>query len=124
MSLDGILDACLYEGSLDGEQFEKFVRNSLLPILKPFNYVDPYSVVSMDNASKHLVDNVRNLIENQAGALLLYLPPYSPDLTLIEEEFSQVKSNNKRNHDLFQVTTTPRALITMTFAIVEQEDCT
>ena len=77
----------------------------------------------MDNASIHHVDCVTDLIENQADACLLFLPPYSPDLNPIEEVFSQVKVIMKKNDALFQVTTMPRILLTMAFGIVTKEHC-
>ena len=51
----------------------------------------------MDNASIHHTEGVADLIENQAGARLIYLPPYSPDLHPAEEVFSEVKSIMKQN---------------------------
>ena len=44
----------------------------------------------MDNLSSHKVDGVRQRIET-AGAQLLYLPPYSPDLNPIEKAWSKFK---------------------------------
>jgi transposase len=44
----------------------------------------------MDNLSAHKVDQVRSLIE-AAGAELLYLPPYSPDLNPIEKAWAKLK---------------------------------
>ena len=75
MSLEGtcIHDVSLLEGSVNGERFEDFIRSYLLPILQPFNGTNPHSVVIMDNASIHHVDGVIDLIENQAGARLLFL---------------------------------------------------
>jgi len=84
----------------------------------PFNYVNPRSVVIMDNASIH-VDKVTDPMEKQFGAKLYFLPPYSPDLMPAEEVFSQVKSIMKENHKLFQVCTAPRALLAMAFGMVE-----
>ena len=123
MSLEGIHDVSLFEGSVNGEIFEDFVRNCLLPILRPFNGVNPLSVVTMDNASIHHVAGVIDLIENQAGARLLFLPPYSPDLNPLEEVFSQVKSIMKKNDALFQATTMPRVLLTMAFGMVTKDHC-
>ena len=90
MSLDGIHDLCIFEGNVNGVRFEKFVRSCLLPVLQPFNWVNKHSVVILDNASIHHVDQVVDLIEN-TGARLLFLPPYSPDLNPLEEVFSKVK---------------------------------
>ena len=56
----------------------------------------------MDNASIHHVENVYKLIEEQAGAKLIYLPLYSPDLNPVEEAFSQLRSVMYQNDLLFQ----------------------
>lgn len=91
MSVDGIHDVYIAEGNLNGQKFSDFVRSSLLPVLMPFNNVNPRSVVIMDNSSIHHVQEVSDLIEIQAGAKLHYLPPYSPDLNLVKGVFSQIK---------------------------------
>ena len=77
----------------------------------------------MDNASIHHVEGARQLIEDQAGAQLLFLPPYSPDLNPLEEVLSQVKSIMKKNDSRFQVCIAPRALLSMAFGMVTEEDC-
>ena len=123
MSMQGLHDLCLLEGSVNGEIFEAFIKSHLLPILQPFNWSNPLSVVIMDNASIHHVEGVRRIVEDQAGAKLLFLPPYSPDLNPLEEAFSQVKSIMKENDDLFQVCTAPRALLSLAFSMVTKEDC-
>lgn len=123
MSLEGIHDVLITEGTVDGEKFVDFITEYLLPILMPFNYVNPRSVVIMDNASIHHVDEVTDLIEKQCGAKLCFLPPYSPDLMPAEGVFSQVKSIMKENHKLFQVCTAPRALLAMAFGMVSIENC-
>ena len=46
--------------------------------------------VILDNLSSHKIAGVREAIE-KAGAKLLYLPPYSPDLNPIELAFSKLK---------------------------------
>uniref|UniRef100_A0A1X7UKH8 Tc1-like transposase DDE domain-containing protein n=1 Tax=Amphimedon queenslandica TaxID=400682 RepID=A0A1X7UKH8_AMPQE len=53
----------------------------------------------MDNASIHHVDEVIDKIES-TGAIVQFLPPYSPDLNPIEEAFSKVKANLKKNESL------------------------
>ena len=45
----------------------------------------------MDNLSAHKGERVKELIEHR-GCQLLYLPPYSPDLSPIEEAFGKIKS--------------------------------
>ena len=75
----------------------------------------------MDNASIHHECEVKDLIVNQAGARLCYLPPYS--LMPAEGVFSQIKSIMKENHQLFQVCSAPRALLAMVFRMVSVENC-
>ena len=88
MSLEGIHDVQIVEGSVNGG---KFVTNTLIPIQNPFNGTNPLSVVIMDNCSIHHIASVMNLIENVAQAKVVFLPPYSPDLMPLEEAFSKVK---------------------------------
>ena len=122
MSLDGIHDLCIFEGNVNGVRFEKFVRSCLLPVLQPFNWVNKHSVVILDNASIHHVDQVVDLIEN-TGARLLFLPPYSPDLNPLEEVFSKVKGIMKKDCSVFQSCTFPRVLLAMAFSMVTIKDC-
>jgi len=79
MSMRGIHDICLIEGTVNGDTFADFIDKCLFPCLMPFNGINPTSVVVMDNASIHHVDKVRYLIEVKAKARLYFLPPYSPD---------------------------------------------
>ena len=90
MSTCGVLDCQVVRGSVNGEQFFEIVRKTLLPHLMPYNGINPHSVVVMDNALIHHVEGVKEII-NEVGALLLYLPPYSPDFNPIEELFSKLK---------------------------------
>ena len=92
-----------------------FVRNYLLPILKPFNWSNPCSVVIMDYASIHHVQGVTDFIESH-GANNLFLPPYSPDLNPLEEVFSQVKSIMKQNDSPFQSYVESQLLLSITFS--------
>ena len=109
-------------GNVNGERFQEFTTNSLLPILHPFNWSNSHSVVIMDNASIHHVHGVIDLIESQ-GARLIFLPSYSPNLNPMEEVFSKVKSIMKENHSIFQSCTETRVLLTMEFNMVTKEDC-
>ena len=76
----------------------------------------------MDNASIHHVDPVVQVIES-TGAKLVFLPPYSPDLNLLEPVFGKVKQTLKDNDGIFQVCSSPRAFLTMVFGMVTTEDC-
>ena len=89
----------------------------------PFNGVNPHSVVVMDNAAIHHTEAVIDIIENQAQAKLIFLPPYSPDLNPTEEVFSKVKYVMKENDQIFQVCSTPRVLLLQAFAMVTHGNC-
>ena len=86
--------------------FAGFIKDSLVPILQPFNCCNPNSIVVMDNASIHHIDEVADLII-QTGALLHFLPPYFPDLNPVEQVFSKVKAIVKENDQLLQVFSEP-----------------
>jgi transposase len=68
-----------------GEIFRAWVEQHLAPLLRPDD------VVIMDNLSAHKVEGIRALIE-AAGAILIYLPPYSLDLNPIEQAFAKFKA--------------------------------
>ncbi len=72
------------EAATDGDIFQAYLEQVLCPELQPGD------IVVMDNLSAHKVSGVRELIEN-AGAELLYLPPYSPDFNPIEMCWAKFK---------------------------------
>lgn len=82
--LDGLTAPFTIDAAMNGEIFITYVEQVLLPTLRPGD------VVVMDNLSAHKRPQVARLIE-QAGATLLYLPPYSPDFNPIEMIWSKVK---------------------------------
>jgi hypothetical protein len=123
MSIEGVHDVYLAEGSVNGEKFEHFVEECLLPPLLPFDGINPRSVVVMDNAAIHHVEEVTELIVGQARAKQIFLPPYSPDLNPVEEVFSKIKYLMKENDALFQVCRFPRVLLLEAFAMITQENC-
>ncbi|MCH8214224.1 MAG: transposase, partial [Proteobacteria bacterium] len=69
----------------NGAAFKAYVEQMLAPSLVPGD------IVIMDNLSSHKVAGVREAIK-AAGAFLLYLPAYSPDLNPIELAFSKLKA--------------------------------
>jgi transposase len=73
------------DGPMDGEMFRAYVDQCLVPVLQPGD------IVILDNLSSHKVRGVREAIA-AAGAHLLYLPPYSPDLNPIEKFFARLKA--------------------------------
>lgn len=81
---DGFAAPLVLDGAMDGRAFLAYVQRVLAPALRPGD------VLVMDNLSSHKVAGVREAVE-AAGAALLYLPPYSPDLNPIELAFSKLK---------------------------------
>jgi transposase len=74
----------LLEGPIDGESFTIYVEKVLLPTLRQGD------IVIMDNLGSHKGKAIRQLIRS-AGAKLLFLPKYSPDLNPIEQVFAKLK---------------------------------
>ena len=73
------------DGPINGVTFTAWVEQCLVPTLKPGD------VVVMDNLGSHKGKAVRKAIR-QAGAHLLFLPPYSSDLNPIEQVFAKLKT--------------------------------
>jgi transposase len=86
MRLGGMFAPMTVEAATDAEIFLAYVDRVLAPELKPGD------LVVMDNLSSHKVHGIRQRIE-EAGADLLYLPPYSPDLNPIEKAWSKLKQS-------------------------------
>lgn len=86
ISLQGVVTALTYLGGTDGLTFKTFIEKALLSQLWEG------ACVVMDNFSSHKVEGVRELIES-VGAQLIYLPPYSPDFSPIENFWSKVKQH-------------------------------
>lgn len=51
----------------------------------------------MDNCTIHHDEDIRAIIEDECGARLIYLPPYSPDFNPIEQAFSFIKAWLRRH---------------------------
>jgi len=83
MSVNGLLDVKVVRGVTNGDNFYSFVEKHLLPCLLPFDGINRYSVVIMDKCSIHHLSSVVKMIE-EVGAIVHFLPPYSPDLMPIE----------------------------------------
>jgi transposase len=84
MSLRGMIAPMTIEAATDADIFLAYLDHVLCPALRPGD------VVVMDNLSSHKVEGVRSRIQ-AAGADVLYLPPYSPDLNPIEKAWSKLK---------------------------------
>jgi transposase len=82
---DGLIAPLVLDGPIDGDSFRAYVEQFLAPALRPGQ------IVLMDNLASHKVAGIREAIE-AAGARVLYLPRYSPDLNPIEQLFAKLKA--------------------------------
>jgi transposase len=85
LSLQGVGAVMTVDGATDAAVFHAYVEHVLCPTLVPGD------VVIMDNLRAHKVAGIRERIE-ACGARLIYLPPYSPDLSPIEPCWSKLKA--------------------------------
>jgi transposase len=86
---DGLHEPWLIEGAMDTATFEWYSAEQLAPMLRPGQ------IVVLDNLSVHKAARIRQAIEAR-GCQLLFLPPYSPDYTPIEQAFSKIKAILRR----------------------------
>jgi transposase len=85
LRLNGRTACMTLEGATDTESFRAYIEVVLVPTLQPGD------IVVMDNLSPHKSDPTLALI-TAAGAQVLFLPAYSPDLNPIEKMWSKVKA--------------------------------
>lgn len=81
---DGLVAPMVVDGAMNGDLFVAYVRQVLVPALRPGD------VVVMDNLASHKRAAAVRAIEG-AGCTALYLPPYSPDYNPIELAFAKIK---------------------------------
>lgn len=84
IALDGVRAMMAYEGGTNREAFLQFVRESLVPSLRPGD------VVVWDNLGAHRAAGVRDAV-HAAGASVVWLPPYHPELNPIELAWTKLK---------------------------------
>ncbi len=84
-----------FEGNTNSEMFNLWIKEILLPELKP------NQTIIMDNAAFHKNKLTEELIKS-ANCNLLYLPPYSPDFNPIEQKWGHVKNQIKKTRDKFE----------------------
>lgn len=86
---DNIIASMIYEGYCNSEVFDVYVRECLVPELRPGQ------TIVLDNVSFHYSENAKQLVE-AAGCKFKFLPVYSPDLSLIEHEWHPLKNMAKK----------------------------
>jgi len=84
--LDGVVAPMLLDGPVNAQTFAGYVEDCLVPALEPGD------ILIMDNLPAHKSARITQAVEG-AGCILVYLPPYSPDLNPIENMWSKVKAS-------------------------------
>jgi transposase len=85
LGIQGLQAVMTVDGATDADVFRTYVKQVLGPTLIPGD------IVVMDNLQAHKAVGVQQALARR-GARLLYLPPYSPDLSPIEPCWSKVKT--------------------------------
>lgn len=89
ISMRAIVAIMYIDCAINGDIFLSFMKKLLLPKLRAGQYV------VMDNISFHKQEVVKTVVES-VGARVVFLPPYSPDLSPIEKMWSKIKEILKR----------------------------
>jgi transposase len=85
LTVEGLIAPLVLDGPINAEIFTAYVEQMLMPELREGD------IIILDNLSSHKGEAAARLVAS-AGARLLFLPPYSPDLNPIELFFSKLKS--------------------------------
>jgi transposase len=82
---DGLTAPWVIKGAINRDLFDAYVETQLTPTLRRGD------MVILDNLSSHKSTRAEEVLKS-AGAWLLFLPPYSPDLNPIEMAFAKLKT--------------------------------
>ncbi len=124
ISSEGLVGVDLELNSVNSDKFIDFIRGTIIPEMQPFDGSNSKSILIMDNCSIHHVRLVKQLLQD-AGILLIFLPPYSPDFNPIEETFSSVKYYLKHHDEVLQCVNNSDAMTILQAAFdnVTKEQC-
>jgi transposase len=89
LTQDAMIAPWVIKGAMDGLAFAAYVREVLVPEIKPG------TVIVLDNLATHRNKEAAKALREH-GCWFLYLPPYSPDLNPIEQAFSKLKAHLRR----------------------------
>lgn len=93
ISSRGLVDFDLFPNTISSQEFTEFLTQNLLPRMNP--YPQHHSILILDNARAHS-PNIINYAMEHHSVIVLFLPPYSPDLNPIERFFASIKATFKR----------------------------
>ena len=84
-----IIEPMIYDGTTDSSLFEHWFENALLKAIPAGSYC------ILDNAAFHRKSKLHDLAE-KAGCTVIFLPPYSPDLNMIEKHWAWLKKRLRK----------------------------
>ena len=89
LSCHGIIAPLMFPGAINGEMFKVYIEQVLVPELKSGD------VVIIDNLSSHKAHGIEQMLKD-SGMTLKFLPPYSPDLSPMEQAISKIKGELRK----------------------------
>ena len=122
LSSSGVVAVDIITETVSGKEFFDFLRGTLIPNMMTYNGTNAHSIIIMDNCSVHHIAEVRDLL-HQAGILVLFLPPYSPDLNPAEEAFSYVKSYLRKHDVMLQSGAPLPTVVQAAFNSITEDQC-
>ena len=122
LSSSGVVAVDIITETVSGKEFFDFLRGTLIPNMMTYNGTNPHSIIIMDNCSVHHIAEVRDLL-HQVGILVLFLPPYSPDLNPAEEAFSYVKSYLRKHDVMLQSGAPLPTVVQAAFNSITEDQC-
>ena len=90
LTSQGLIAPWVIKGAMDGDAFAAYIRDELVPELKPG------TVVIMDNLATHRNVEAAKAIRAAKYWFLYLLPPSSPDLNPIEQAFTTLKAHLRK----------------------------
>ena len=88
----------------------------------PFDGQNPRSIIIMDNLTVHHTEEIEDIFR-QVGILVLFLPPYCPDLNPAEEMFSYIKNYLRKHDAILQHVRDPTDVVLSGFYSITPEHC-
>jgi transposase len=82
---------------VDRARFVEYFRQYVKPLLGNWSRGEKHSVLSMDNCSVHMDQEILDMV-HEMGAKIIFTPPYTPDVVPIENMFGQWKKYLQKYH--------------------------
>ncbi|XP_065671801.1 uncharacterized protein LOC136089676 [Hydra vulgaris] len=118
ITVNGILSFKIVDSVYIGDIFCDFITNNL----RPYFQTNPHSVLVLDNCAFNRRRDVINL-PCQSNVSVYILPPYSPQLNLIEENFSCLKANYTSIRPFPKISNEVKATLSLFIPLIGIDSC-